>query len=98
MRERFGGFDAWISPTVPQIPPPIDNFKAVSDIAEWNRLATQNTRPGNLFNQCGISIPIHHLGADLPVGLQLCAPSSCDAELLQAAMAIEALLGPAANA
>ena len=98
MRERFGGFDAWISPTVPQIPPPIDNFKVVSDIAEWNRLATQNTRPGNLFNQCGISIPIHHLGADLPVGLQLCAPSSCDAELLQAAMALEALLGPAANA
>ncbi|MFZ9298123.1 MAG: amidase [Hylemonella sp.] len=92
MRERFGGFDAWITPTVPQIPPPIDDFKAVSDIAEWNRLATQNTRPGNLFNQCGISLPIHHLGADLPVGLQLCAPALHDAHLLQTALAVETLL------
>jgi Asp-tRNA(Asn)/Glu-tRNA(Gln) amidotransferase A subunit family amidase len=65
----------------------------VVDVAAWNRLATQNTRPANLFNQCGISLPIHHLGSDLPVGLQLCAASDDDVALLRTARSIEVLLG-----
>jgi len=71
IRERSRGFDAWMAPTVPEVPGLIFNYKTVDDVAAWNRLATQNTRPANLFNQCGISLPIHHLGSDLPVGLQL---------------------------
>jgi len=66
----------------------------VADVAAWNRLATQNTRPGNLFGQCGVSLPIQHLGAELPVGLQLCAGSGQDAKLLGTARSVEALLAP----
>ncbi len=71
LRERSRGVDAWITPTVPVLPAPTADFKTVEAVAAWNRLGTQNTRPGNLFNQCGVSLPIQHLGAQLPVGLQL---------------------------
>lgn len=92
VRERSRGTDAWIMPTVPLLPHPIARYTTVDEVAAWNRLASQNTRPCNLFNQCGISLPIHHLGADLPVGLQLCASNGSDEALLQTAMGIENLL------
>jgi aspartyl-tRNA(Asn)/glutamyl-tRNA(Gln) amidotransferase subunit A len=95
MRDRSAGIDAWVSPTVPMLPGPTSEYCSVEQVAAWNRRATQNTRPGNLFNQCGISLPIQHLGADLPVGLQLCAPAGSDAALLAAARAIESVLGVA---
>ncbi len=85
--------DAWLTPTVPVQPAPTAGFTTVEQVAAWNRLTTQNTRPGNLFDQCGVSLPIQHLGAALPVGLQLCASSGRDAALLAAACAVEAILG-----
>lgn len=100
--ERSAGIDAWLTPTVPMLPQPTSHFRSVADVAAWNRRATQNTRPGNLFGQCGISLPIQHLGAELPekaigaalpVGLQLCAAPGQDAALLSLACAVEDLLG-----
>jgi aspartyl-tRNA(Asn)/glutamyl-tRNA(Gln) amidotransferase subunit A len=91
--ERSVGIDAWLTPTVPMLPQPTAGFRSVADVSDWNRRATQNTRPGNLFGQCGISLPIQHLGAALPVGLQLCAAPGEDAALLRVACAIEDLLG-----
>jgi aspartyl-tRNA(Asn)/glutamyl-tRNA(Gln) amidotransferase subunit A len=93
MTERSRGIDAWITPTVPVTPMPCAQFRTVEDVAAWNRLNTQNTRPGNLFGQCGISLPIQHLGAALPVGLQLCGPPDGDARLLAVAAALEAIVG-----
>jgi Asp-tRNA(Asn)/Glu-tRNA(Gln) amidotransferase A subunit family amidase len=93
MRERSRGVDAWISPTVQVLPAPTADFKTVEAIAAWNRLGTHNTRPANLFNQCGVSLPIQHLGAELPVGLQLCASAGEDEALLLTAMAVEGALG-----
>jgi aspartyl-tRNA(Asn)/glutamyl-tRNA(Gln) amidotransferase subunit A len=94
MADRAPDADAWITPTVPQVPHPVAEFSSLDSIAAWNRLATQNTRPGNLFDQCGISLPIQHLrGGSLPVGLQLCAPSGTDEALLRTACAVEDLLG-----
>jgi len=99
---RSVGIDAWLSPTLPMLPQPTDHFRSVADVAAWNRRATRNTRPGNLFGQCGISLPIQHLGAELPekaigaalpVGLQLCAAPGQDAALLSLACAVEDLLG-----
>ena len=90
--ERARAVDAWIMPTVPVLPEPISRYTTVKEVAAWNGLATRNTRPCNLFNQCGISLPIQHLGAKLPVGLQLCAPNGQDVALLQTAMAVENLL------
>lgn len=100
--ERSAGIDAWLTPTVPMLPQPIDAFRSVADVAAWNRRATQNTRPGNVFGQCGVSLPIQHLGTApgdaasspvLPVGLQLCASPGQDAALLSLACAVEDLLG-----
>lgn len=90
---RAEGIDGWISPTVPTLPQPCSEFADVTSIAAWNRLNTQNTRPGNLFGQCGVSLPMHHLGASLPVGLQIMAPPGNDRALLSAALAIEAVIG-----
>jgi aspartyl-tRNA(Asn)/glutamyl-tRNA(Gln) amidotransferase subunit A len=94
VRERSAGLDAWITPTVPMVPGPIADYRSVDDIAAWNRRATRNTRPANLFNRCGISLPIQHLGVPLPVGLQLCTHGDGDVALLGVAMAVEALLVP----
>jgi len=100
--ERSVGIDAWLMPTVPMLPQPIAEFRNVAEVAAWNRRATWNTRPGNLFGQCGVSLPIQHLGAKpptrtidaiLPVGLQLCAAPGRDAALLSVACAVEDLLG-----
>jgi aspartyl-tRNA(Asn)/glutamyl-tRNA(Gln) amidotransferase subunit A len=97
LRERSRGIHAWITPTVPVLPSPTADFKTVEAIAAWNRLGTQNTRPANLFNQCGVSLPIQQLGAGLPVGLQLCASGGADEALLLTAMAVEGVLAvPAA--
>ncbi len=99
---RSAGIDAWLTPTVPMVPQPTAEFRGVAEVAAWNRRATRNTRPGNLFGQCGVSLPIQHLdagGADsateaaLPVGLQLCAAPGQDAALLAVACAVEGLLG-----
>ena len=92
IRERSRGLDAWIMPTVPVLPQPISRYTTVDEVAAWNALASQNTRPCNLFDQCGISLPIHHLGAALPVGLQLCASNGHDVALLQTAVAVESAL------
>jgi aspartyl-tRNA(Asn)/glutamyl-tRNA(Gln) amidotransferase subunit A len=92
MNERSRGLDAWIMPTLPALPHPIAGYGTVDEAAAWNRLATQNTRPGNLYGQCGISLPIQHLGSSLPVGLQLTASGGQDAWLLDVARAVERLL------
>lgn len=89
MNARSRGIDAWITPTVPVLPHPIADYRTVDDVAAWNRLSTQNTRPANLFGQCGISLPIQHLGSPLPVGLQLTASGGRDAWLLDVARTVE---------
>ncbi|MBL8376458.1 MAG: amidase [Burkholderiales bacterium] len=89
IHQRAQGIDAWIMPTVPVLPEPLARYTTVEDVGSWNNLATRNTRPCNLFNQCGISLPIQHLGASLPVGLQLCSSCGNDAALLQTAIAVE---------
>jgi aspartyl-tRNA(Asn)/glutamyl-tRNA(Gln) amidotransferase subunit A len=92
MNERSRLVDAWIVPTLPVLPHPVAGYRTVAEAAAWNRLATQNTRPANLYGQCGISLPIQHLGASLPVGLQLAAGGGQDARLLDVARAVERLL------
>jgi aspartyl-tRNA(Asn)/glutamyl-tRNA(Gln) amidotransferase subunit A len=95
MRERMRGFDAWITPTVVVVPGPAADCDTVEKAGAWNKLNTQNTRPGNMFAQCGISLPIHHLCGTLPVGLQLCCAPGEDAHLLEVATAVEETVGRA---
>ena len=95
MRERMRGLDAWITPTVVVIPGPVADYDTVEKAMAWNKLNTQNTRPGNMFAQCGISLPIHHLCGTLPVGLQLCCAPGEDTHLLEVARAVEEVVGRA---
>ncbi|MGZ9059368.1 MAG: hypothetical protein ACXW14_09015, partial [Burkholderiaceae bacterium] len=94
-RERMRGLDAWIMPTVVVVPGPAADCDTVDKAGAWNKLNTQNTRPGNMFAQCGVSLPIHHLCGTLPVGLQLCCAPGNDEHLLAVARAVEDVIGRA---
>jgi aspartyl-tRNA(Asn)/glutamyl-tRNA(Gln) amidotransferase subunit A len=90
--ERMRGFDAWITPTTPTVPIPVAECTTVEAAAAWNRRTLRNTRPANVFAQCGITLPIAHLGSKLPVGLQLLGACGGDAKLLAVARAVEEAL------
>lgn len=94
-QERMRGLDGWVTPTVPGLPIPVAACSDVEKAAAWNKLATRNTRPGNLFGQCGVSIPIQMLGAPLPVGLQIMCALDRDDTLLSIAIGIEDAIGRA---
>ncbi|MBA2547461.1 MAG: amidase [Burkholderiaceae bacterium] len=95
MSERMRGLDAWVAPTVVVVPGPVTDFDTIERAAAWNKLNTQNTRPGNVFAQCGVSLPIQHLRSTLPVGLQLCCAPGEDTHLLEVARAVEDVVGRA---
>jgi aspartyl-tRNA(Asn)/glutamyl-tRNA(Gln) amidotransferase subunit A len=94
-QDRMAELDGWIMPSAALLPPPVSDF---DDLESGLRLAfsiTQNSQPMNLFGQCGVSLPIHHLGSHLPVGLQIaCAPNH-DEQALAIARAVEQVLGTA---
>jgi aspartyl-tRNA(Asn)/glutamyl-tRNA(Gln) amidotransferase subunit A len=87
--ERMRGFDAWITPASPTVPLPVSECRTIDAAAAWNRRTLRNTRPGNVFGQCGVSLPIAHLGSRLPVGLQLLGKGGDDARLLAIAQCVE---------
>jgi len=90
---RTSAFDAWITPTTPLLPGRLADYSALDAALAWNRRALRNTRPGNIFDQCAVSIP---LAADdpsgLPVGLQIACTRGHDARLLGIALAVERAL------
>jgi aspartyl-tRNA(Asn)/glutamyl-tRNA(Gln) amidotransferase subunit A len=85
------GFDALIMPTVPIVPPRIDEL---DDEREYNRInlhILRNTALGNFFDRCSISLPCHRAG-EPPVGLMLVGETLGDARLFSIAAAIEGAL------
>lgn len=93
--ERFRGLHGWITPTATILSPDMAEF---DDVERGMRLTlgmTQNTQPGNYLGLCGITTPIHGLGAPLPVGLQVFCPAGRDARAVSIGRAIENLIGPA---
>lgn len=90
VRERTARFDAWLTPATPLVPGPLTAYSTVDSALAWNRRALRNTRPGNVFDQCGVSLPLPHTA--LPVGLQILCPAGEDAKLLAIACAIESAL------
>jgi aspartyl-tRNA(Asn)/glutamyl-tRNA(Gln) amidotransferase subunit A len=91
--ERMRGFDAWITPTSPALPIALKDCTTPQSAAAWNIRSLGNTRPANVFSQCGISLPIGALGAPLPVGLQLLGACGSDAKLHAVASAVWKALG-----
>jgi aspartyl-tRNA(Asn)/glutamyl-tRNA(Gln) amidotransferase subunit A len=92
IRARTAGCDALVCPTTPLSPCPVAEVSEAAAAIEWNRRSGRNTRPGNLFGQCGISLPVHRAG-ELPVGLQLLSNAGTDSRLLAIAAGIEAVIG-----
>lgn len=90
VQKRMAACDAWIAPTTPLLPGPLSAFATLEAALAWNRRALRNTRPGNMFDQCGVSLPLP--GAAFPVGMQVLCPAMQDAKLLALACAIEAAL------
>jgi len=79
----FSEVDMLVSPTVPIVPPRLEE---VTSPPVRSPLA-RNTRLHNVLGVPAINLPIP--GTSLPVGLQIAAPFDADARLLGAAVALE---------
>ena len=88
---RLTGFDAFLMPTVPVIPPRIADLAEDKAYFRINRLVLRNPTVVNFLDGCAISIPIHEIG-EPPVGLSLACPGELDRRLFRCAAAAEAEL------
>lgn len=80
--------DAILCPTVPVIPPRLEELEAEDDYRRINGLCLRNTYVFNFLDGCAISLPMQPPG-DSPTGLMLALPNGADRPLLSAAGAIE---------
>jgi len=88
----LAGFDAWLAPTVPVIPPALGPLEASDEAyASANMLALRNPSIANFLDGCSISIPCHEPGGP-PVGLMLSAARNADRRLLAIGLTVQALL------
>lgn len=90
---RLAGVDAWLSPTTPNVAPLAAGFDSIDKVAQFNRVNTGNVRPGNLFDQCGTTLPLVGATTGLPVGFQVMGKTGDDEQLLALSVAIEAVIG-----
>jgi aspartyl-tRNA(Asn)/glutamyl-tRNA(Gln) amidotransferase subunit A len=84
-------FDALVMPTVPIVPPRIDELDDERDYNRINLHILRNTAVGNFLDRCSISLPCHREG-EPPVGLMLVGETMGDARLFAIAAAAEAAL------
>lgn len=92
-RERMRGLDGWLTPATAVQAAPVAEFDDPKRAMELTMGITRNSQPGNMFAQCGLSIPIPGEPGALPVGLQLMLDTGEDARLLRVGRAVEAALG-----
>lgn len=94
MAQRLQPFDAFVSPTVPVVAPPLAPLLASDDaFFRTNSLLLRNPSVVNLMDGCAISLPCQ-APDELPVGLMLWAGAHQDDMLLDLALAVEAALAP----
>ena len=97
MESAMHGFDALLSPTVPIVAPPlaplVDDDEAFFAV---NGLLLRNPCIVNLLDGCALSLPCHE-HSDLPVGLMVWSSAGRDDAVLDAGLAIEAVLARAAG-
>jgi len=92
MAAAMRGFDAMLSPTVPIVAPPIAPL--IADGALFfatNALLLRNPSTVNLLDGCALSLPCHAEG-EMPVGLMVWSGALQDDTVLDASLAIEAVL------
>ena len=89
------GFDAFVSPTVPIVAPPLAPL--IGDDEAFfaaNALLLRNPSVVNHLDGCALSLPMQAAG-ELPAGLMLWAPGGSDDQVLDIGLAIERALRPA---
>lgn len=84
--------DGIVTPATPMVSMPLTDLEKPEGAAR-SMAASRNTQPGNLWNLCGISLPVHQYGSDLPVGLQILCRHGMDAHALSVGLAVEAIVG-----
>lgn len=90
----YGGLDALVLPTTPNLPPPVAALDDYNEYVRINLRCLRNTFIGNFLDACAISLPCQPAG-EPPVGLMLMAPHGHDRRLFAAAAGVEAVLGSA---
>lgn len=91
----FDEVDVIATPTTVDLPPPLSVFEDPDQAMRHAMGMTRNTQPSNYLGQCAVSLPLPRPPGELPVGYQLIGAPGRDGELLNVALAIEELLGPA---
>jgi Asp-tRNA(Asn)/Glu-tRNA(Gln) amidotransferase A subunit family amidase len=91
LRDVFEQVDLLALPTVPAPAPAIENpiVELPSGPAPADHANVRQTGLGNLTGAPGINVPVGTHSSGLPIGLQLMAPWSAEARLLDAARHIE---------
>ncbi|PZQ50435.1 MAG: amidase [Rhodovulum sulfidophilum] len=88
--EATAPYDAVLMPTTPNLPPNTERLLSDPDyFATENLLALRNTRVGNLFDLCALTLPT----GSPSCGLMMLAPPGGDAALLRLGVAAERALG-----
>ena len=93
-RQSLGDLDGWVGPTKSRVPPPYPpRFTTVEDARALVETCAGPTRVANVFGLCAASQPVHQLGADLPVGLQVICANFQESRLMSIALAVEGVIG-----
>ncbi len=93
MNRASAPYDALVMPTVPLLPPRIDDLADDAAYLRVNGLLLRNTAIANFLDRCAISLPCHATGS-APVGFMLMGETLGDARLFAIAAAVEAALIP----
>ena len=94
---RFDDVHVLATPTLPIRPPRVADLQPLEAYFKANRAMLSNTCPVSYLGLCAVSLPVGLDEAGMPVGLQLVAPGTQDAQLLAWARAVEDALGKAAD-
>lgn len=84
-------YDAWLSPTVPTVAPPLADLADDDGYVANNLRMLRNPAAVNFLDGCALSLPCHAAG-EMPVGLMVWAGALCDDTVLDVSLAIEAAL------
>lgn len=90
------GFDAVLMPTVPIVPPRLEELKTDADIEKANLECMRLTRFANLLGRPAASLPCHAVAASeaetIPVGLMVMGEAGGDDTCLRVALAVQGVL------
>jgi amidase len=89
----LAGFDAVLTPTLAQLPPPVGWFTETGDPAddfERQKRFTPYTAIINTTGQPAVSVPLHWTGGGLPVGVMLVGRQAGEATLIALSAQLEA--------